>query len=158
MLILSSSGPDPGQVRVSWGSGRSVSGFSVKSEIIVCLMKIHQDLLRVNSVVPDVEVGEAPGVVHQVDGGKHQGELHGVSATSQKHIAGHFGNQFFCCFTISLKLYRYYHYTVTVVHMLKLLFSLKTTAFRFVKTLSYTWKCICWELRNKKRVCTTKTV
>ena len=43
--------------------------------------------------MPDVEVGEAPGVVHQVDGGEHQGELHGVSATSQKHCADHFGNQ-----------------------------------------------------------------
>ena len=39
----------------------------------------------VNSVVPDVEVGEAPGVVHQVDGGEHQGELDGVIATSPKH-------------------------------------------------------------------------
>ena len=47
----------------------------------------NPDVLKVNSVVPDVEVGEAPGVVHQVDGGENQGKLHGVSATSQKHCA-----------------------------------------------------------------------
>ena len=81
----------------------------------------HPHLLKVNHVIPDVEVREAPGVVHQVDRGEHQGELDGVIATSPNSVEMAFMilpftvleySVFFCC-SLSLD-YLQLHPTTTI--------------------------------------------
>ena len=57
------------------------SAFTTRYLIVCFKVKLQ----RINSVVPDVEVGEAPGVVHEVGGGEDQGELDGIITTSPKH-------------------------------------------------------------------------